>query len=97
MSLSDQQATLLLLVSEARRLDIATVKKANGSLRTEEMKELNQKWGQLKREMLDRLYSGECLRTVRAMLACRYPFLGVKTPENLEESKRKKGTSFVRN
>eukprot|EP01059_Diplonema_ambulator_P002225 TRINITY_DN1187_c0_g1_i2.p1 TRINITY_DN1187_c0_g1~~TRINITY_DN1187_c0_g1_i2.p1 ORF type:complete len:2158 (+),score=574.34 TRINITY_DN1187_c0_g1_i2:53-6526(+) len=79
-----EKASLVLLVSEARRQDIRRLQQKGLKVEGALLANVNRKWGKIKREHLAMIGRGEDGRQVRARLACLFPFLGVIQEEEIQ-------------
>ena len=87
----DEVATMLMLVAEARRHDLSRIyheTAEDSSERHSQHLEATQRWRAIRHEVHSSLVSGcESTKVVRALFACKYPFLGGMSPEDINEAK----------
>eukprot|EP00754_Rhynchopus_humris_P018878 Rhum_TRINITY_DN14618_c26_g1::Rhum_TRINITY_DN14618_c26_g1_i1::g.106055::m.106055 len=96
MSLQDELATLLILVSEARRKDLERMREeevapGEEEVRKASLQQAQRKWACIRQEVLKGLLGDrESAKMVRALFACRYPFLGVLCYEDVTASRQRR-------
>eukprot|EP01061_Rhynchopus_euleeides_P005933 TRINITY_DN15020_c1_g1_i1.p1 TRINITY_DN15020_c1_g1~~TRINITY_DN15020_c1_g1_i1.p1 ORF type:complete len:412 (+),score=120.04 TRINITY_DN15020_c1_g1_i1:104-1339(+) len=89
-SLQDEVATMLILVSEARQQDLRRIsaQATDGAARRRDMRAAASKWRQVREEVCTSLVAEqENCKVVRAIFACKYPFLGVLSQEAIQDAR----------
>ncbi|KAJ9454606.1 hypothetical protein DIPPA_01953 [Diplonema papillatum] len=92
MNSRDEEVTLLILVNEARRLELEKREEAAAVDEDREglVQEMNRKWGAVRREVKEMLLEYGDMKKARAHLAARYPFLGILEAHDIESSRQER-------